>query len=166
MKWWQTPLVSIIWAIIRIWLGIQWLKSGWEKVTEGFDASGFLKGAIEKAGGEHPAVQPWYASFLENVALPNAGLFSFLVSWGELLVGLGLILGALTIPALIAGAFMNLNFMLAGTVSTNPIFYTVAIILLFAGKGSYYWGVDHFLIPAITRKNKGNHSNGPRIKTD
>lgn len=158
MRWWQTPLVSIIWAMIRIWLGFQWIKPGWEKVTKGFDASGFLQGAIEKAGGEHPAVQSWFAAFLENIVLPNAGLFSFLVAWGELLVGIGLILGALTIPALIAGAFMNLNFMLAGTVSTNPILYTVAIILLFAGKGSYYWGVDRFLIPYIKRKFKGKGS--------
>lgn len=51
----------------------------------------------------------WYAAFLENISLPNAGVFTFLVAWGELLVGIGLILGAATISALLAGAFMHLN---------------------------------------------------------
>ena len=31
-----------------------------------------------------PSVQGWYAGFLENLALPNAGLFNVLVPWGEL----------------------------------------------------------------------------------
>lgn len=149
MKWWKTPQVSVAWTILRIWLGVQWIQGGWHKVVDGFDASGFIQGAIAGASGDHPAVQGWYAAFLEGVALPNADLFSHLVAYGEVLVGIGLILGAATIPALIAGAFMNLNFMLAGTTSTNPILYTVAMILLFAGSGSFYWGVDRFAVPFI-----------------
>jgi hypothetical protein len=65
------------------------------------------------------------------------------------LVGAGLIVGFMTIPTLLASAFMNLNFLLAGTVSTNPVLYTVAIILLFAGRGAYYWGADHWMIPYV-----------------
>lgn len=149
MKWWKTPQAAVIWTLIRVWLGIQWIEAGWHKVTSGFDASGFMKGAIAGATGDHPAVQGWYSAFLETVALPNADLFSTLVAYGELLVGIGLILGAATIPALIAAAFMNLNFLLAGTTSTNPILYTTAIILLFTGSGAYFWGVDRFAIPYI-----------------
>ncbi|WAA08852.1 DoxX family protein [Fervidibacillus albus] len=148
-KWWKTPIASAIWAVMRIWLGYQWITAGYHKLADGFDASGFLTGAIAKAGGENPSVQGWYAAFLENFALPNVDLFNFLIPVGEVLVGIGLIVGVATIPALIAGAFMNLNFLLAGTVSTNPILYTVAIILLFAGSGSYYWGGDRFLIPMV-----------------
>ncbi|WAA12869.1 DoxX family protein [Fervidibacillus halotolerans] len=160
-KWWKTPIVSAIWAVVRIWLGYQWLTAGFHKITDGFDASGFLTGAIAKAGGEHPAVQGWYAAFLENFALPNVDLFNFLIPWGEVLVGIGLIVGIATIPALIAGAFMNLNFLLAGTVSTNPILYTVAIILLFVGSASYYWGGDRFLIPMVKNyfANRSSKSN-------
>ncbi|EIJ82076.1 hypothetical protein PB1_04030 [Bacillus methanolicus PB1] len=158
MKWWKTPKAAVAWTFLRIWLGIQWIEAGWHKVAGDFDASGFMAGAIAKAGGEHPAVQGWYAAFLENIALPNAGLFSSLVEWGEILVCIGLILGAATTPALIAGAFMNLNFLMAGTTSTNPILYTVAIILLFTGSGAYYWGVDRFAIPYIKdRMHKGGH---------
>ncbi|MEC1716176.1 DoxX family protein [Schinkia azotoformans] len=152
MKWIKGPQMAVVWTVVRIWLGIQWIEAGWHKVADGFDASGFMKGAIANATGDHPAVQAWYAAFLENFALPNAGLFSTLVAWGEVLVGIGLIVGAATIPALLAGAFMNLNFLLAGTTSTNPILYTVAIILLFAGTASYYYGADRFLVPYIKEK--------------
>ena len=153
MKWMQGPKMAVVWTIFRIWLGIQWIEGGWEKISGGgFDASGFMQGAIGNATGDHPAVQAWYAAFLENVALPNAGLFSFLVQWGELLVGIGLIVGVATIPALLAGAFMNLNFLLAGTTSTNPILFTVAVILLAAGSASYYYGGDRFLVPYIKER--------------
>lgn len=145
------PKMAVIWTVLRIWLGIQWIEAGWHKVADGFDAGGFLQGALAKASGDHPAVQGWYATFLESFAVPNVELFNVLIPWGEVLVGLGLILGAATIPALIAGAFMNLNFLLAGTVSTNPILFTVAVILLFTGAASYYYGVDRFAIPYLTK---------------
>ena len=44
---------------------------------QSFDASGFLKGAIAQASGDHPAVQSWWADFLQHFVLPNADLFSF-----------------------------------------------------------------------------------------
>ena len=149
MRWWENQKVSVAWAMIRIWLGVQWLEAGWHKVNDGFDASGFLQGALAKATGAHPAVQGWYAEFLKGFAIPNVDVFNFLIPWGEIAVGAGLIIGFMTIPALLAGAFMNLNFLLAGTVSTNPVLYTVAIILLFAGKGAYYWGADHWVLPYL-----------------
>ena len=166
MRWWKTPQAAMVWTVLRIWLGIQWIEAGWHKITGGFEAGGFLQGAIAKATGEHPAVQTWYAAFLENFAVPNAGLFNILIPWGEFLVGLGLIIGLATIPALIAGAFMNLNFLLAGTTSTNPTLYTIAIILLFVGSGAYYWGVDRFAIPYV--KNyfaKGKNATTPNNVT-
>jgi thiosulfate dehydrogenase (quinone) large subunit len=69
-------------------------------------------------------------------------------------VGLGLILGLATIPALIAGAFMNITFILAevGLASTDSRFFVVAMILLFIGKGRYYYGLDHFVILYIKKQ--------------
>lgn len=147
MKWYKTPTAAVVWTVLRVWLGLQWIEAGFHKITGGFDAGGFLKGALANAQGDHPAVQAWYADFLQQFALPNVQLFNVLIPWGELLVGIGLVVGLATIPALIAGAFMNLNFMLAGTTSTNPILYTAAMILLFAGAGAYYFGLDRYAVP-------------------
>jgi uncharacterized membrane protein YphA (DoxX/SURF4 family) len=41
------------------------------------------------------------------------------VSWGETLVGVGLILGAFTGIAALFGSLMNMNYLLAGAVSIN-----------------------------------------------
>ncbi len=38
-----------IWMVLRIWLGVQWLQAGWGKITGGFDAGGYLNGAIGKS---------------------------------------------------------------------------------------------------------------------
>lgn len=146
--------LAIIWTIVRLYVGIKWIQAGWGKITGGFDASGFLNFAISNATGERPSVQGWYATFLESFALPNVGLFNFLVPYGEFFVGLGLILGMFTTVALYGGAFMNLNFLLAGTVSTNPILYTLAIILLAVRPASYRWGVDYYLLPKIRERRK------------
>jgi thiosulfate dehydrogenase [quinone] large subunit len=162
MRWYKTPLAAAVWTALRIWLGFQWIEGAIEKYTNGFDAAGFLKGALAKATGEHPAVAGWYADFLNGFAIPNVHLCNAIIPLAELLVGVALIVGLATVPALIAGAFMNLNFMLAGTTSTNPILYTAAMILLFAGTGAYLFGIDHFAIPylrKLIKRGEKDHKN-------
>lgn len=145
--------MAYIWTVLRIWLGLQWIEAGYYKISSGFEVSGFLQGAIANAGGDHPTVPGWYAGFLEGFALPNIEFFNILIPWGEFLVGLGLILGLVTIPALMAGAFMNFNFIMAGVGLSSPDskLFTVAMILLFIGKGRYYYGFDRFVIPYVKK---------------
>ena len=160
-KFVNNKYVSVIWTVLRVWLGWQWLYAGFEKIIDpkgiwvggaaGTALTGFLKGAIAKSSGAKPSVQGWYGSFLTNVALPNAKVFSYIVSFGELLVGISLILGLFTVVGLLAGGFMNLNYMLAGTTSTNPILYTVTFILLVVGAGAYAIGLDRFALPFIKK---------------
>lgn len=154
MKLFNNKYLIPVWTILRIWLGFQWLIPAMEKLQDpkwvgneaGKAITGFLKGGLAQASGDHPSVQWWYAKFIENVALPNAGVLTYIVPVGELLVGISLILGAFTIAGLIGGALMNLNYMLAGTTSTNPILYTAAIILMAAGANAYTIGIDKLLI--------------------
>lgn len=145
--------MALVWTILRIWLGLQWIEAGYYKIRSGFEVSGFLQGAIANARGDHPTVQGFYAGFLEGFALPNIEFFNILIPWGEFLVGLGLILGLATIPALIAGAFMNINFIMAGVGLSSPDskLFAVAMILLFIGKGRYFYGLDKFVIPFIKK---------------
>jgi thiosulfate dehydrogenase [quinone] large subunit len=66
--------------------------------------------------------------------LPYAGTWSYIVAFGEVLVGIGLILGALTGIAAFFGIFMNFNYLLAGTVSTNPILLALLCFSYSPGK--------------------------------
>ena len=146
---------AALWFVVRMNVGAQWLIAGWEKVqsplwgTNGTALKGFVNGAIAKTAGPNPSVQGWYANFLHNFVLPNVGLFSFLVTWGEVAVGLGLLLGALTGIAAGFGVLMNLNYVLAGTVSINPILGTFALFLCFAWRVCGWIGLDRWLLPAL-----------------
>jgi thiosulfate dehydrogenase [quinone] large subunit len=44
---------------------------------------------------------------------------------------------------------MNFNYLLAGTVSTNPMMFLVAGLLVLAWKTAGWLGVDRFLLPAL-----------------
>jgi thiosulfate dehydrogenase [quinone] large subunit len=94
-------------------------------------------------------VQGWYASFLQNFVLPNAGVWSFLITWGEVAVGLGLLVGALTGIAAGFGVLMNLNYLLAGTVSVNPILGVMGLSLILAWRVAGLIGLDRWLLPLL-----------------
>ena len=146
-----------IWLIARLYVGWIWLEAGLEKVqnpawtgsTAGVAMKGFIMGAIAKASGEHPAVQDWYAGFLNSVVIPNISVFSYLVAYGELLVGIALILGIFTGIAAFFGGFMNMNFLLAGTVSVNPILFLFELFLILAWRVAGWWGLDRYLLPFL-----------------
>lgn len=151
-----SPGAAALWFVVRMNVGAQWFLAGWEKVqepavwgTSGVAMKGFVAGALAKSSGANPAVQGWYANFLQQVVLPNAGLWSFLITWGELAVGLGILLGALTGIAAGFGVLMNLNYLLAGTVSINPVIGTLGLFLVLGWRVAGYYGLDRFLLPAL-----------------
>ncbi len=147
------------WLIVRLYVGWQWLSAGWGKVTDpnwvganaGASLTGFLQRAVTLASGEHPSVQSWYAAFIQNAVLPQAAAWSYVVAFGELFVGVGLILGLLTGLAAFFGGFMNLNYLLAGTVSTNAILLVMEIGLALAWRIAGWWGGDRWLLPVLER---------------
>lgn len=161
-KFWQNHKVATaILTVLRVWLGYHWLTAGWGKITGGFGTEGFLNRAVTLATGEHPAVAGWWASFLENFAIPNAGLFDILVPYGEFLVGLGLLLGALTRSAAFFGLVMNMAFLLSGTVSTNPTMLIVSVLILVAGHNAGKIGLDglflrRFIETKITHRSSNS----------
>jgi thiosulfate dehydrogenase [quinone] large subunit len=148
-----------LWLILRVYLGWQWLGHGLDKLQDpawtgdqaGAAITGFVNEALTKTGGEFPDVQGWYAWFLQNLVLPNAVFWSYLVAWGETLVAIALIVGFLTGIAAFFGTFMNLNYLLGGSVSTNPILFTIGILLIVAWKTAGWWGLDRWVLPMLGR---------------
>ena len=143
---------------IRLYVGYEWLEAGLEKVGSpvwtgaraGVAVRGFAQGALQQTGGEHPAVQGWYAWFLREAVLPNAALFGWLVAWGEVVVGIALILGLLTGVAAFFGGVMNANYLLAGAVSTNPILLALELALIIGWRAAGWLGLDRWVIPRLT----------------
>ncbi|HEX7736510.1 MAG TPA: hypothetical protein VF458_16795 [Ktedonobacteraceae bacterium] len=144
-----------LWFIVRMEVGAEWLLAGWEKAqspawgTSGKGIAGFVAGALAKANGPFPAVQGWYAWFLQHLVQPAPGLWSFLITYGELAVGLGVLLGVLTGIAAGFGVLMNLNYLLAGTVSINPVLGMFGLFLVFSWRVCGWIGGDRLLLPSL-----------------
>ncbi|MEK4252752.1 DoxX family protein [Ureibacillus sp. FSL K6-2830] len=144
---------AAIWLVVRIYVGWIWLQSGIHKVFDdawtgknaGAAVSGYLQGAIEKASTTND-VMGWYAAFLEHICLPNATIFSYLVAFGEVLVGIGLIIGLFTAIAAFFGSMMNIAFLFAGTLSSNPRLLLLSILLMLAWKVAGWYGLDRWVL--------------------
>jgi thiosulfate dehydrogenase (quinone) large subunit len=147
----NNKIAAGILTVLRLYLGWSWLSAGWGKVTgDPFNAGGYLNGAVNNpVMSQGEVVYPTYLAFLEKFALPNAELFSFMVAWGEVLVGLGLILGVLTTYAAFFGIVMNFAFMFAGTISTNPWMVLITIFILAAGYNAGRFGGDRWVMPYL-----------------
>ncbi|GIN61812.1 hypothetical protein J27TS8_18050 [Robertmurraya siralis] len=164
----ENNIVAVILTVVRIYLGWAWMTAGWGKITGGFDASGFLKGAVANpvTGPDGSAVYSGWVTFLDSFAVPNAGLFSTLVAWGELLVGLGLILGCLTTAAAFFALVMNFSFMLSGTVSHNPTDIIMGVFIAAAGYNAGKYGLDRYVLPYLRKvMNKDKHEASHTIST-
>ena len=155
-------------TVLRVYLGYDWMTHGWQKLTGGgFDATGFLTGAIEKSTGEGATVQGWWGAFLEGFALPNVELFNFLVPLGEFLVGVGLLLGCFTTLAAVMAMVMNFAFLFSGTVSTNAQLVLLQIFIVVAGYNAAKIGLDNWVIPYIRGMyNKFRHRKDPVAKVN
>ena len=151
------PLAAWLWLPIRVWLGWQWITAGWEKMINpawlqtGAALKGFLTGAVSAMGAHGPVIHyTWYSNFLQ--VLISSGSYVWmakLIAVGETLVGIALILGAFTGFAAFFGGLMNFNYLMAGTVSVNPMFLVLSVTLILAWKISGYIGADYFLVPRV-----------------
>ncbi len=156
--------VAALWLVVRLYVGWEWLAAGWSKMHNplwwgneaGGALTGFIQGALTKTTGVHPDVPMWYANFLQNYVLPNVVTWSNAVALGELLVGIALIIGFLVGISAFFGAFMNFNYLLAGTVSMNPTFFLLGVLLILAWRISGYLGVDYYILPRIHHLLKRN----------
>jgi hypothetical protein len=70
------------------------------------------------------------------------------MGWVVVLV-IALILGIFTGIVAFFGSFMNLSYLLAGSVSIDPILFTIAILLLLAWKTADWWGLDRWVLPTL-----------------
>lgn len=146
-----------LWFFLRIWLGWQWITAAQHKIFDpkwvqtGEALKGYWLSAVAiPATGRPPISFDWYRAFLQFMLDGQAYTwFAKVVAYGELLVGIALILGAFTGIAAFFGALMNWNFMMAGSASTNPMLFVIAVGLILAWKVAGYIGLDYFLLPLI-----------------
>ncbi|PKO05815.1 MAG: DoxX family protein [Chloroflexi bacterium HGW-Chloroflexi-3] len=149
---------SWLWLVARLYLGYTWLNAGIGKISNPawVQSGDALKGFWERAvlipeAPARPAISfDWYRTFLQTML--DSGSYTWfakLVVAGEVLIGIALILGIFTGIAAFFGGFMNWNFMMAGTASTNPVLFTISILLILAWKTAGWLGLDRWILTAL-----------------
>ena len=100
-----------LWPIVllRIYTGVFFAYHGFGKIRR----DNFSDGVVGFLNGQAEGTFSFYRPFVETVVLPNKELFAFLVGWGELAIGLSMIVGLATRYSAIAGAVMVANFWFA-----------------------------------------------------
>jgi thiosulfate dehydrogenase [quinone] large subunit len=111
-------------AVLRIGIGLWWLKSVFHKNIPQFLEKGMISWSVSLAEN-HPV--EGYGRFMKNLLLRTKTWFPYFQLAGEFAVGAGLIFGLLTPVSALAAIFMNLNFIaLAGVKprdsAVNPCF--------------------------------------------
>ena len=154
--------MALVWLLVRVYVGWSFLEAGWHKIQDTtatgnyiIDGAGILafwkRIALVPAAPARPAITfDWYRGYIQFMIDNHwEGFFGKLIAFGETAVGLGLIFGAFTGIAAVSGAFMNLNFMLAGSASTNPVLLLLGFLLVLSWKTAGYIGLDRFLLPLL-----------------
>lgn len=158
---------------IRLFLGYEWISSGWGKLSDPawVQTGGALQAYWQRAvqipeQGRPPITYPAYRSFIQFMLDSEwYTWFAKLVAAGELLIGLGLLLGALTAVAAAFGLLMNFSFVYAGSASTNPTLIILGAIIIYGWLVAGWWGLDRFLLPLIHLR-RGDDRRGPGARGD
>ncbi len=160
VRWLFTSRAAgVPWLVVRVLLGLAWLRTGWDKVfgpasaawmEDGAAVRGFVQRAVAASRtGEHPQVAyGWYVDFLRFVG-DHSWFFAKLVAFGEVAIGIGLVLGAFTGIAAFCGVVLNFLFVFGGVAGENPAYLIAGILLVLAWRNAGWYGLDRFLLPAF-----------------
>lgn len=133
-------------AFLRMYTGIFFLFHGGQKFLNDAFADGMV-GFLQRNAENSPA---FYQSFVEAVVMPNQTIFAALVTYGELAIGLLMLLGLATRYAAFAGAFLMLNFWMAkgqGLLegSNHDVVWLVILLVLGLVPAGQIGGLDNGL---------------------
>jgi uncharacterized membrane protein YphA (DoxX/SURF4 family) len=151
-------------AFLRLVVGAWFIKAVWTKLVLAYAGGVLPYPAVSprflafqpKRVAEFAADNPvgWYKAFLQETVLPHASVFATLQTYGEVAVGLGLVLGLFTRLAAVIGLVLALNYGLAtqwmtfGQQGFHLLLISSMIIFLVAGAGRA-WGLDAVLRPRV-----------------
>lgn len=138
------------WVIVplRLFLGVTFVYAGLQKLTDPQYFNPAARGYIgtQIVGFAHGS--PLH-DFLLNVAAPHAVLFGACVAYGELAIGLGVLVGLLLRPAAFFGLLLNLIFFLSADWHVYPYFYGSDIVYLFGWLTLLLAGPANQVLPAL-----------------
>lgn len=149
----KTPLAWI--AILRILMGFVFLTTWFINLRNGFYTPDGLLRFFTEVYPQSNNPLAWYAAFINNVILPVRAAFAPFQLVTELLMGLGLLIGAFTPFFSLAGIFFLINTFLATLGHDWPWSYWIPIgilVVTFFSRAGRAWGVDALLVRRFGKK--------------
>ena len=133
-------------AFLRIVIGVFFIAQGLNKL-DWYTSSEFLRTSLDRYSQNPPAATFWYQ---KHVAYPGIEAWSRMIPTGEMLIGIALVLGLLTRPALITAIALLINYHLtngslfSSAFLSNPYALVILSCLLFllASKAGSVFAVD------------------------
>lgn len=152
----RTPLVYL--AIPRIFVGYHFISVALPKLARGFTNGADLPAQLLKTVGKDPI--GWHRLFIQGFVVPHSGFFSYLIPYGELAIGISLVVGCLVRLSSAFGAFHNLNILFAvalgggggAQTAINVIFISLHVVFIFASAGRSL-GLDAILKKIFPRSS-------------
>jgi thiosulfate dehydrogenase [quinone] large subunit len=154
---------SVLWLIVRLWLGYQWINAGYQKIwgsekmgfwygggagVKGFASAGVAGSSTGKSGASYG----WWAGFLHNFVIPNAAWIAKVVSIAEIVIGIALVLGLFTGLAAFAGLSLNVIYMFSGSSGVNPMYAILSVLLILAWRNAGWFGLDRIVLGGTMRR--------------
>ena len=127
-----TPRIPLAWiSLLRIMLGALFLTTWASNLSKGFYTPDGLVNFFTNIFPQSANPLSWYAGFIENVILPARAVFAPFQLVTEFLLGVLLLVGALTPWTCAAAAFFILNTFLATFGHDWPWSYATILGILF-----------------------------------
>jgi thiosulfate dehydrogenase [quinone] large subunit len=144
----QTTYLGYL-ALVRILVGVLFLLVAWPKVTGRFLTGRVLPQQLLNGMEKDPLA--WHRAFIAGFVVPHAHLFSYLSAFGEIAIGISLLLGCLVRISSLFGALYNFNILFSvayaaggGTVNYNRVLILLHLIFVSSSAGRAL-GIDGFL---------------------
>jgi thiosulfate dehydrogenase [quinone] large subunit len=161
----RTWLVAL--AALRVYLGLVWFTYGRSKLEPNW--AGGTREFLSAVADAASSTSGPFKAFLTGVVIPHQRVFAELIAYGELLVGIALILGLLTKVGALGGAFLSLTYFFEtgkferhfGLMSFELMLFAVSAFILVT-PADRIASADSVLRRALRRRGRGTSRSGRR----
>lgn len=146
-------------AILRITLGVILIVTWFKNLQDGIYTADGIVGLFNYLFNDNGGGPAFYRAIINGTILQVPGLFAVFQLVGELLMGLGLLVGLLTPLAAIGAALFFFNLFLAYLGGSEWIWtyvlLTVSALVVALAQSGRTWGLDSLLLQRLGEPPRG-----------
>ncbi|MEU6575042.1 DoxX family protein [Streptomyces sp. NPDC046805] len=145
---------------LRVFLGVTFIYAGLDKITD----SSFMKASGSGSIGDTMSSVRDSAAIpaMVDMALKNPVGFGYAIAFGELAVGIGILVGLFGRLAALGGALISLSLWLTVSWATTPYYYGNDLAYLMAWLPLVLAGTPYFSLDAALRRRRRGRAGGLR----